>query len=51
MSQTLLLPAAVAVLGAFVVIFFAKPKATHGWTEQAAQAPAESVPARAVPSE
>ena len=45
MSQTLLLPAGVAVIGAVVVLFFAKPKATNGWTEQRAAASAETAPA------
>lgn len=31
MAQSLLLPAAVAVLGAAIVVFFAKPKAATGW--------------------
>jgi EmrB/QacA subfamily drug resistance transporter len=42
MSQTLLLPAAIAVVGAMVVAFFAKPKAVNGWTEQRQQAAAEA---------
>jgi EmrB/QacA subfamily drug resistance transporter len=42
MSQTLLLPAVVAIVGAVVVLFFAKPKATNGWTEQRAQTAAET---------
>jgi EmrB/QacA subfamily drug resistance transporter len=35
-SETLLLPAAVALLGAIVVLFFAKPKASHGWNQPVA---------------
>ncbi|MCU1570353.1 MAG: family efflux transporter permease subunit [Naasia sp.] len=32
MGQSLLLPAAVALVGAVVVAFFAKPQASHGWS-------------------
>jgi EmrB/QacA subfamily drug resistance transporter len=32
MGQSLLLPAGIAVIGAIVVAFFAKPKATTGWS-------------------
>ncbi|MET0852998.1 MAG: DHA2 family efflux MFS transporter permease subunit [Microterricola sp.] len=39
MGQSLLLPAAVAVLGALAVAFFAAPKKVHGWTEDSKQAP------------
>ena len=33
MGQSLLLPAAVALLGALAVAFFAAPKKVHGWSE------------------
>ena len=33
MSETLLLPALIALVGAVVVLFFAKPNANHGWSE------------------
>ncbi|BDZ45264.1 DHA2 family efflux MFS transporter permease subunit [Naasia aerilata] len=36
MGQSLLLPAAAAVVGAIVVAFFAKPQATTGWSSPAA---------------
>jgi hypothetical protein len=39
MAQSLLLPAAIAVLGAVVVLFFAKPKPAAGW-DRAQAAPA-----------
>jgi EmrB/QacA subfamily drug resistance transporter len=42
MSETLLLPAGIAIVGAIIVMFFAKPKANHGWSQPSAQA--ESAP-------
>jgi EmrB/QacA subfamily drug resistance transporter len=47
MAQSLLLPAAVAVLGALVVLFFAKPQVRTGWTEQASETPAHAAPTAA----
>jgi EmrB/QacA subfamily drug resistance transporter len=47
MAQTLLLPAGIAVIGAIVVIFFAKPKANHGWTQQGAPGAAATTAAGA----
>jgi hypothetical protein len=35
MGQSILLPAAVILLGAAVVLFFAKPKPVQGWGEAA----------------
>jgi EmrB/QacA subfamily drug resistance transporter len=50
MSETLLLPAGIAIVGAIIVMFFAKPKANHGWSQPSAQA--ESAPvAQATPAE
>ncbi|GAA3597903.1 MFS transporter [Klugiella xanthotipulae] len=46
MSQALLLPAAVAVLGAILVVFFEKPRAVTGWVQtQTATGAAEPAPA------
>jgi EmrB/QacA subfamily drug resistance transporter len=42
MAETMLLPAAVAVLGALVVIFFAKPKQVTAWSDQIQQPAAEA---------
>lgn len=42
MAQSLLLPAAVAVVCAIVVAFFAKPKQTVAWQGQPGQEPAEA---------
>jgi hypothetical protein len=39
MAQSLLLPAAIALVCALVVMFFAKPKQTVAWTRQANQEP------------
>jgi EmrB/QacA subfamily drug resistance transporter len=44
MAETLLLPAAIAVVGAFVVIFFAKPKANNAWQSQTAVSAAAAEP-------
>jgi EmrB/QacA subfamily drug resistance transporter len=51
MSETLLLPAAVAVVGALVVIFFAKPKVNQAWTSQMAPATASAAQSSAQSSE
>lgn len=40
MGQSIMLPAAVVLLGAAVALFFAKPKAVHGWGATAAPAAA-----------
>jgi EmrB/QacA subfamily drug resistance transporter len=45
MGQTLLLPAAVALVGAVIVAFFAKPQANSGWSADASNA--ASAPAAA----
>jgi EmrB/QacA subfamily drug resistance transporter len=42
MGQSILLPAAVILLGAAVALFFAKPQAVNGWTGQAAAPRAEA---------
>ena len=34
MAQSLLLPAAIALVGAVIVMFFAKPKQTVAWEQQ-----------------
>ena len=46
MGQSIMLPAAVIVLGAAVALFFARPNPVHGWTGQQA-ADAESAAAKA----
>ncbi|MGK3956836.1 DHA2 family efflux MFS transporter permease subunit [Arthrobacter sp. R4] len=45
MGQSILLPAAVILVGAAVALFFAKPKAVHGWS--APQAAAADTPGAA----
>ena len=50
MAETLLLPAAVAVVGAIVVIFFAKPKTNGAWQAHGA-APAAASASAAAPAE
>lgn len=45
MGQSIMLPAAVIVLGAAVALFFARPNAVHGWAGQQA-ADAESAAAK-----
>ncbi|MCG2624185.1 DHA2 family efflux MFS transporter permease subunit [Arthrobacter sp. I2-34] len=45
MAQSLLLPAAVAVLGAAIVVFFAKPRPATGWQAAAAMPTAAERPA------
>ncbi len=42
MGQSILLPAAVILLGAAVALFFAKPQAVHGWSGQPAAPKAEA---------
>ena len=39
MSQSLLLPAAIALLGAIIVLFFAKPQQTVAWAAQGGKSP------------
>jgi EmrB/QacA subfamily drug resistance transporter len=46
MSETLLLPVAVAVVGAIIVLFWAKPKQNTAWTQQV-QAKPEAAPVAA----
>ncbi len=50
MSQTILLPAAVAVFGAVVVLFFVRPKNTTGWSADAMPQSAEAAPEASAPS-
>ena len=50
MSETLLLPAVIALVGAVVVLFFAKPTANHGWNQQAAATPAAETSPAAAPA-
>jgi hypothetical protein len=46
MAQSLLLPAGISLVGAVVVLFFAKPKAVTDWTQsQTAAAAAANVSA------
>jgi EmrB/QacA subfamily drug resistance transporter len=55
MSETLLLPIGIAVVGAIIVLFWAKPKVNTHWTQQVktvpAAAPAEGAPAQSAPAE
>ncbi len=44
MGQSILLPAAVILLGTAVALFFAKPKAVHGWGASPAAATAGEAP-------
>jgi MFS family permease len=50
MAQTLLLPAAIALIGAVVVLFFAKPSVTTQWNRPASTGGAVQESADAVPS-
>lgn len=45
MGQSILLPAAVILLGAAVALFFAKPKPVHNWGGSGAPASAEGATA------
>ena len=49
MGQSILLPAAVILVGAAVALFFAKPKAVNGWGAVSAQVHAGVDPAGGQP--
>jgi hypothetical protein len=50
MGQSLLLPAAVALVGAVIVFFFAKPKVNRDWAAPAAPAAPAAEETAATPS-
>nr|WP_264794535.1 DHA2 family efflux MFS transporter permease subunit [Arthrobacter mangrovi] len=50
MGQSLLLPAAVAVAGALITVFFAKPQPVSGWDQEEATGPAQAVRPPSSPS-